>query len=386
MPRRCPPTRSCTSCTRRLTCATRSSRAGARTSRPAASSIAPPSRRGRSRRPPSAPGWRASSGRASVRASPPGAQRSRARDPLPPAAVVETPLLFEAGLEGGYDATIAVVADEELRRQRAHARGHVGVDERAARQLPQEEKAAPGDVHGRQRRHRRAARARAVRRAREVMRRHERPPDHDARRRHAALAPGLPPPPAAADHRPRSAWRCSPRRWRRVVIPRLPDAVREFALPLAHEDIIRQQAGAKELDPSLLAAVIYAESRLSPADLACRSARPDADHARDGELHRAPVGRHGLRAGRSRHAADQHLLRRVLPALPPRALRAQHRSRAGGLQRRRGQRRQLDRQGAQCRAPFGVEQIPFTETRNYVDRVLRARSSYRQKYRAELGL
>ena len=64
-----------------------------------------------------------------------------ARDPPPAAAVVETPLLFEAGMEGIYDATIAVVADETVRAQRAAARGHVGVDQRAARQLPQEEKA-----------------------------------------------------------------------------------------------------------------------------------------------------------------------------------------------------------------------------------------------------
>jgi dephospho-CoA kinase len=64
-----------------------------------------------------------------------------ARDPAPRAAVVETPLLFEAGLDGLYDATIAVVADEEVRAQRAAARGHRAVDERAARQLPQEEKA-----------------------------------------------------------------------------------------------------------------------------------------------------------------------------------------------------------------------------------------------------
>ena len=41
-----------------------------------------------------------------------------------------------------YDATIAIVAAEELRRERAAARGHHAVDERAARQLPQEEKAA----------------------------------------------------------------------------------------------------------------------------------------------------------------------------------------------------------------------------------------------------
>ncbi len=64
-----------------------------------------------------------------------------AREPAPAAAVVETPLLFEAGMEGIYDATVAVIADEAVRAQRASERGHVGVDERAARQLPQEEKA-----------------------------------------------------------------------------------------------------------------------------------------------------------------------------------------------------------------------------------------------------
>jgi dephospho-CoA kinase len=65
-----------------------------------------------------------------------------AGDPPPRAAIVETPLLFEAGLEAGYDATIAVVADEDVRAARAAARGHHAVDERAARQLSQEEKAA----------------------------------------------------------------------------------------------------------------------------------------------------------------------------------------------------------------------------------------------------
>ena len=44
-------------------------------------------------------------------------------------------------------------------------------------------------------------------------------------------------------------------------MPRLPDAVRELALPLRHEDIIRQQSTAKGVDPSLVAAVIYAESK-----------------------------------------------------------------------------------------------------------------------------
>lgn len=63
-------------------------------------------------------------------------------DPPPVAAVVETPLLFEAGMEAAYDATIAIVASEELRAERARARGHEAVEERAARQLSQDEKAA----------------------------------------------------------------------------------------------------------------------------------------------------------------------------------------------------------------------------------------------------
>jgi dephospho-CoA kinase len=63
------------------------------------------------------------------------------REPPPVAAVVETPLLFEAGMDAIYDATIAVVADEDVRAARAAARGHVASDERAARQLSQEEKA-----------------------------------------------------------------------------------------------------------------------------------------------------------------------------------------------------------------------------------------------------
>jgi dephospho-CoA kinase len=63
------------------------------------------------------------------------------RDPPPAAAVVETPLLFEAGMDAIYDATIAVVADEDVRAERAGARGHVATAERAARQLSQQEKA-----------------------------------------------------------------------------------------------------------------------------------------------------------------------------------------------------------------------------------------------------
>lgn len=65
-----------------------------------------------------------------------------AADPPPPAAVNEVPLLFEAGMEAGFDATLVIVAPEPLREERAGARGHAAVAERTRRQLSQEEKAA----------------------------------------------------------------------------------------------------------------------------------------------------------------------------------------------------------------------------------------------------
>lgn len=61
--------------------------------------------------------------------------------PPPRAAIVEVPLLFESGMESVFDATIAVVADEDVRAERAGARGHEALAERSARQLSQQEKA-----------------------------------------------------------------------------------------------------------------------------------------------------------------------------------------------------------------------------------------------------
>jgi dephospho-CoA kinase len=70
-----------------------------------------------------------------------GAWRVAEAQRRPPAIVVEAPLLFEAGMESMFDATIAVVADEAVRAARASARGHQALDERTARQLDQNEKA-----------------------------------------------------------------------------------------------------------------------------------------------------------------------------------------------------------------------------------------------------
>ena len=63
----------------------------------------------------------------------------------PRAAVVEVPLLFESGIEAGFDRTVAVVAEESIRRRRAGERGHSALEGRTSRQLSQKEKAERAD-------------------------------------------------------------------------------------------------------------------------------------------------------------------------------------------------------------------------------------------------
>lgn len=68
-----------------------------------------------------------------------------AAEPRPSAAIVEVPLLFEAGMDQAFDKTLVVVADEEVRRERAEARGHAALDSRTGRQLSQTEKSQRAD-------------------------------------------------------------------------------------------------------------------------------------------------------------------------------------------------------------------------------------------------
>ena len=170
------------------------------------------------------------------------------------------------------------------------------------------------------------------------------------------------------------------------VLPRLPDAVRELALPLAHEDIIRQQASAKELDPSLLAAVIYAES-----------------HFRDATSHAGARGLMQITPATARYIAhlsggtafEQGDLATPQINISYGAFYLRYLlQRYGGntvlaLAAYNGGEGNVDRwiaQASMSERALGVEQIPFAETRAYVARVLDARQSYRKKYSRELGL
>ena len=67
-------------------------------------------------------------------------------DPDTKFAVAEIPLLFEGEMHQRFDHTVAIVAHEDLRQERARSRGHEGVEGREARQLSQAEKAARADT------------------------------------------------------------------------------------------------------------------------------------------------------------------------------------------------------------------------------------------------
>lgn len=172
-----------------------------------------------------------------------------------------------------------------------------------------------------------------------------------------------------------------------VVLPNLDRAVREVTLPLKHEDIIRQQAKDKSLDPALIAGVIFAEShfrngqvstagalglmQITPAtakDIA-RMSGGSQFGIKDLATPQVNIsyGAYYLRYLKGRFAGNTTL---VLAA---------YNAGEGNVDRWLGEAAAADRD-------FGVADIPFPETRLYVQKVLDARRDYRTNYAAELGL
>jgi soluble lytic murein transglycosylase len=171
-----------------------------------------------------------------------------------------------------------------------------------------------------------------------------------------------------------------------VIVPRLPDVVRELALPLAHEDIIRQQAGAKELDPSLLAAVIYAESKFRDATShagarGLMQITPDTARYIANLSGGTAFEQGDLSTPQVNISYGAYYLRYLLGRYEQNTVLA--------LAAYNGGEGNVDRWLAEASLSerrFGKAQIPFSETREYVDRVLDARVLYREKYSRELGL
>ena len=171
-----------------------------------------------------------------------------------------------------------------------------------------------------------------------------------------------------------------------LVLPRIPDAVRELALPLRHEDIIRQQSEAKELDPSLVAAVIYAESRFRDQtshagarglmQITPRTARYIARLSGGTTFEQGDLATPQINIAYGtyylRYLLDRYSENRVL------ALAAYN----GG----EGNVDRWIREASTTEPRFAIDEIPFAETRHYVEGVLDAQGDYRKKYRSRLGL
>ncbi len=172
-----------------------------------------------------------------------------------------------------------------------------------------------------------------------------------------------------------------------AVAPWADKAVQEVKLPLRHEDVIRQQAADKGLDPALIAGVIYAEShfvdqtspagakglmQLMPATAGYIAEKSGGTAFVQGDLATPQVN----------IAYGSWYLRYLLQKYEQREVLALAAYNAG--------EGKVDEWVASASAGGerfrAADHIPFPETRNYVGTVLDARKQYRRTYRSELGL
>jgi soluble lytic murein transglycosylase len=171
-----------------------------------------------------------------------------------------------------------------------------------------------------------------------------------------------------------------------VVASMLQQAEHTVALPLSDASIIREQAAAKKLDPALIAAVIYAETKFDP--------RPSPAGAQ-GLMQILPTTAYYLAhlSGGTRFTASDlatpsvnlaygsYYLRYLLDHYSGNEMLAVAAYNAGLTN--------VDEWVAQARArgtQLSAAAIPFPETREYVRRVLAAQREYREIYGRALGL
>jgi soluble lytic murein transglycosylase len=172
-----------------------------------------------------------------------------------------------------------------------------------------------------------------------------------------------------------------------ILRPFADKAVHEIALPLRHEDIIRQQAADKGLDPSLIAGVIYVESRfrdqtsVAGAKGLMQILPSTADYiARKSGGTRFEQG--DLATPQINIAYGSWYLRYLLEHYQGNEILALAAYNAG-----EGKVDGWYRDASARGEAFDVAtHIPFPETRNYVTRVLEVRKRYHHDYRRELGI
>jgi soluble lytic murein transglycosylase len=171
-----------------------------------------------------------------------------------------------------------------------------------------------------------------------------------------------------------------------VVEPVFDHAVKEVVLPLRHEDIIRQQSHEKHLDPALVAAVIYTESRFRDQtsnagakglmQLTPNTAR-FVEHLSGGSTFEVS----DLSTPQVNIAYGTYYLRYLLDRYGD--------NEALALAAYNGGEGNVDRWVDAARRSgqaLTIDAIPFGETRAYVRAVQSAKRQYRDNYRVELGL
>ena len=163
----------------------------------------------------------------------------------------------------------------------------------------------------------------------------------------------------------------------------LGDVVREFTLPLRHDDVIRQQATEKGLDPALIAAIIYEESRFrdQTSHAGARGlmqVTPETARfiARDSGGTAFVEG--DLSSPQINIAYGSYFLRYLLEQYDGEVELAVAAYNAGETN--------VNRWLGEADGDFEAGDIPFPETRAYVENVLNRREQYADHYADDLGL
>ena len=171
-----------------------------------------------------------------------------------------------------------------------------------------------------------------------------------------------------------------------IVAPVFHDAVKEVVLPLRHEDIIRQQARDKHLDPALVAGIIYTESRFrdqtsNAGAKGLMQLTPETakfvEHLSGGSTFQVS----DLSSPQVNIAYGTYYLRYLLDRYGD--------NEALALAAYNGGEGNVDRwvdAARQKGEALSIDAIPFGETRAYVRSVQSAARQYRSNYRRELGL
>src|SRR3954451_1070379 len=164
-------------------------------------------------------------------------------------------------------------------------------------------------------------------------------------------------------------------------------AVKEITLPLRHDDIIRQQAADKKVDAALIAGVIYAESRFrdQTSHAGAKGLMQLMPSTADYIAHKSG----GTKFERADLATPQinisygtWYLRYLLTKYEGNTILSLAAYNAGETVVDKWRRQASDR-GERFTV---ADHIPFSETRDYVGRVLSARNQYRSSYGHELGI